>query len=249
MEKTTEKVIVITGASSGIGAAAAKALAKSGHKLILVARRENKLQELVTSIEAEGGEAKYILADVSQLEKNQEIAKFALDFYGRIDIWINNAGLMPLSEFSKGLIEEWDQMIDVNLKGTLYGIDAALPIMRQQKSGHFINVASLSAHQSGATTGVYAATKFGVWAASEALRQEEAAAKSNVRVTVISPGAVDTELPHHASDQTVKENLAGFYSALAIPAEEVARCIQFAIDTPVNTSINEIVIRPTAQVL
>lgn len=156
---------------------------------------------------------------------------------------------MLLSEFSKGLVEEWDRMIDVNLKGILYGIDAALPTMREQKSGQFVNVASLSAHQAGATTGVYAATKFGVWVASESLRQEEAIAQSNVRVTVISPGVVDTELPQHASDAGVKENLAGFYVAMAIPAEEVARTIQFAIDTPENTSINEIIIRPTTQPL
>lgn len=243
------KVIVITGASSGIGQATAKALAKASNQVVLAARRKERLETIVASITAAGGQAIYVLADVSKLEDNKKIAQAALDTYGRIDVWVNNVGLMPLSEFSKGLVEEWDRMIDVNLKGTLYGIDAALPTMRAQKSGHFVNVASLSAHQSGATTGVYAATKFGVWAASEALRQEEAMAHSNVRVTVISPGAIDTELPQHASDAGVKENLAGFYAAMAIPAEEVARTIQFAIDTPENTSINEIVIRPTAQVL
>ncbi|EHJ52567.1 SDR family oxidoreductase [Streptococcus macacae] len=243
------KVIVITGASSGIGEATAKTLAKAGNKVVLAARRQDRLEALVADIQAAGGEAIYVLADVSKLEENKKIAQAALDTYGRIDVWVNNAGLMPLSEFSKGLVEEWDRMIDVNLKGTLYGIDAALPTMRSQESGQFVNVASLSAHQAGATTGVYAATKFGVWAASESLRQEEAMAQSNVRVTVISPGAVDTELPQHASDAAVKENLAGFYAALAIPAEEVARSIQFAIDTPENTSINEIIIRPTAQTL
>lgn len=243
------KVIVITGASSGIGEASARTLAQAGHRLVLAARRQDRLETLVESIREAGGETTYVLADVAKREDSQKVAQTALDTYGRIDVWVNNAGLMPLSEFAKGLVSEWDQMIDVNLKGTLYGIDAALPTMREQKAGHFINVASLSAHQSGATTGVYAATKFGVWAASEALRQEEAMAQSNIRVTVISPGAVDTELPQHASDEGVKEGLAGFYVALAIPAEQVARTIQFAIDTPENTSINEIIIRPTAQVL
>lgn len=129
------KVIVITGASSGIGEATAKTLAKAGNKVVLAARRKDRLESLVADIQVAGGEAIYVLADVSKLEENKKIAQTALDTYGRIDVWVNNAGLMLLSEFSKGLVEEWDRMIDVNLKGTLYGIDAALPTMREQKSG------------------------------------------------------------------------------------------------------------------
>ncbi|AMG61062.1 SDR family oxidoreductase [Staphylococcus lugdunensis] len=243
------KVIVITGASSGIGEATAKMLAKAGNILVIAARRKERLVQLVNDIRNDGGQAIYVTANVSKLEESKKVAQVTLENYKKIDVWINNAGLMPLSEFSKGLVEEWDQIIDVNLKGTLYGIDAALPTMRKQQSGHIINIASLSAHQSGATTGVYSATKFGVRAASEALRQEEASVQSNIRVTVISPGAVQTELPQQGSDQEIKDNLKDFYSNLAIPPEQVARTIQFAIDTPVETSINEIIIRPTAQAL
>ncbi len=162
---------------------------------------------------------------------------------------MNNAGVMPLSEFNQGRVKEWEQTIDVNLKGTLYGFDVALPVMRKQKSGHFVNVASISAHISGAASGVYAASKFGVWAASEALRQEEAIAKSNVRVTVISPGAIDTELPKSVKAENYKGNIDKFYEDNAIPAEEVARAIKFSIDTSENTAINEIVMRPSGQVL
>ncbi|MHC5375148.1 SDR family oxidoreductase [Enterococcus sp. LJL120] len=243
------KVIVVTGASSGIGEATAKMLAKAGNQLVLAARREDKLKEIVAVIREAGGEAVYILADVSKFAENQKISQLAIDEFGRIDVWINNAGLMPLSEFAKGKVDEWDCMVDVNLKGTLYGIDAALPQMRAQKSGQFINIGSISSHQSGPAAGVYAATKFGVWAASEALRQEEAMAQSNIRVTVIAPGAIDTELPNHVTDRENAEGMAGFYSSTAIPADQVARTVQFAIDTPENTSINEIVLRPTAQVL
>lgn len=243
------KVIVITGASSGIGEATAKLLASKGNKMVLAARREDRLQKLVDEIKADGGEAIYVTADVSDLEEDKKVAQTAVDEFGRIDVWMNNAGLMPLSEFSKGKVDEWNKMIDVNLKGTLYGIDAALQQMRAQKSGQFVNIASLSAHISGPASGVYASTKFGVWAASEALRQEEAIAKSNIRVTVVSPGAIDTELPKHVTDTEQKGAMDQFYSGYAIPAEQVARAVAFAIEAPENTSINEIVLRPTSQVM
>lgn len=243
------KVIVITGASSGIGEAAAKMLAEKGNQLVLVARREEKLKKLVAAIRASGRKAIYMLADVSNSIDNEKIAELAIQEFGHIDVWINNAGLMPLSELAKGRLNEWNKMIDTNLKGTLYGIHAVLPQMRAQASGHIINIGSLSSHQSGPAAGVYAATKFGVWAASEALRQEEAIAKSAIRVTVISPGAIDTELPQHVGDLENAQAMTEFYSTTAIPAIEVARAITFAIDTPENTSINEIVIRPTSQVL
>lgn len=244
-----DKVIVITGASSGIGEATAKLLASGGNKMVLAARREEKLQQLVSEINANGGTAIYVLADVSKLEDVKNIAQVAVDEFGRIDVWMNNAGLMPLSEFSHGKVSEWDRTIDVNLKGTLYGFDAALPQMRAQESGQFVNIASISAHVSGVASGPYAASKFGVWAASEALRQEEVKSDSNIRVTVVSPGAIDTELPQHVTDQEQSDAMKGFYGSTAIPADEVARSVQFAINTPENTSINEIVLRPTKQFL
>lgn len=243
----TKKVIVITGASSGIGEAAAKLLARKGNKLVLGARREKRLQDIVHDIESAGGSAIYQVTDVTDLNQVQDLARTAIDKYGRIDVWINNAGLMPRSEFIKGRVQEWDQMIDVNLKGTLYGIDVALPQMREQNSGQIINISSVAGHAVSIGSGVYSATKFGVRAISEALRQEEAAAKSNIRVTVISPGAIKTELTDHVKDPETKENLDKFYAAYAIDANRVAETIAFAIDAPEDTTMNEIIIRPTSQ--
>jgi len=245
MDKT--KIIVITGASSGIGASAAELLAQQGNILVLGARRENRLQQVVRKIENAGGSAIYKVTDVTELDQVQALAKLALDRYGRIDVWINNAGLMPRSEFIKGRVEEWDQMIDVNLKGTLYGIDAALPTMRKQSSGQIINISSVAGHSISIGSGVYSATKFGVRAISEGLRQEEAAAKSNIRVTVISPGAIATELPDHVQDPETKKTLDKFYDDYAVDVDRVSQAIAFAINTPADTAMNEIVIRPTAQ--
>lgn len=241
------KVIVITGASSGIGEATAKLLAKNGAKLVLGARREAKLQQIVADIEAAGGTATYALTDVTDLASVQALAQVALDKFGRIDVWMNNAGLMPHSEFIKSKVADWNQMIDVNLRGVLYGIDAALPSMRAQKSGQFINVSSVAGHGVHAGGGVYSATKAGVLMISEALRQEEAAAKSNIRVTVVSPGAVATELVDHVTDQATKKALEGYYEQTAITPERVATSIAAAIDLPADAAINEIVIRPTSQ--
>ncbi|MCH4172175.1 MAG: SDR family oxidoreductase [Lactobacillus sp.] len=241
------KVVVITGASSGIGETTAKLLAQDGDLLVLGARREAKLQQIVSDIEAAGGKAVYALTDVTSLESVQALAKLALDKFGRIDVWLNNAGLMPHSEFIKGKVADWNRMIDVNLRGVLYGIDAALPSMRAQKSGQFINVASVAAHAVHPGGGVYSATKAGVLMISEALRQEEAAAKSNVRVTVVSPGAVATELVDHVTDQSTKQALEGYYKQNAISPDRVATSIKAAIDLPADASLNEIIIRPTQQ--
>lgn len=243
------KVVVITGASSGIGEATAKRLASESKRVVLGARREKRLQRLVAEIEATGGEAVYELCDVTKIEDVERLAQKALDTYGRIDVWVNNAGLMPLSELAKDKVDEWEAMVDTNLKGTLYGIHAALPTFHAQKSGQFVNIGSVSSHIPTQGGAVYAATKFGVRAASEALRQEEAAAGSNVRVTLIAPGAIDTELPQHVSDPEQASAMAGFYATTAIPAESVAASIAFAVDMPEHTSINEILLRPTAQVL
>ncbi len=243
------KVIVITGASSGIGEATARLLAKQGNKIVLGARREEKLKSVVSEIVAAGGEAVYCLTDVSKVGDQEALAQKAMATYGRIDVWINNAGLMPLSLMAEDRVDDWDRCIDVNLKGLLYGIHACLGIMRRQKQGHVINIGSLSSHQTGLTCGVYAATKFGVRAISETLREEEAAAKSGIRVTMLAPGMIATELPQSLTTQEGRDGMQAAYDALAIPAESVAESIAFAINMPENTSINEIIIRPTAQQL
>ncbi|WP_318766135.1 SDR family oxidoreductase [Lactiplantibacillus carotarum] len=246
---TKSKVIVITGASSGIGEATAKLLASQGNKIVVGARRAERLQNLVDEIKRAGGEATYFVTDVTKRADVQALADTAKDAYGRIDVWINNAGLMPHSEFIKGQVQDWERMIDVNLKGVLYGINAALPTMRDQKEGQFINTASIAGHVVTPASGVYSATKYGVRAISEALRQEEALAQSNVRVTVISPGAISTELTQHVTDQAQKAAMDDFYNEFAIPAERVASAMAFAINTPTDTGMNEIVIRPSAQQL
>ncbi|WP_036081571.1 SDR family oxidoreductase [Listeria cornellensis] len=241
------KVIVITGASSGIGEATAKLLAKKGHKIVLGARREDRLKEIVEDIEKDGGSAVYQVTDVAKHDSVEALAKRALDTYSKIDVWLNNAGLMPHSTFDKRKVAEWDQMVDVNIKGVLYGIAAALPTMREQKSGHFINVSSIAGHQTHPGGGVYSGTKYAVRAISEALRQEEAAAKSNVRVTIISPGAVATELTHTITDEDLKPGIEQLYNEVAISPERVAETILFAMDTPADTAMNEILLRPTSQ--
>lgn len=243
------KVVVITGASSGIGEVTAKVLASQGNKVVLGARRESNLVKIVDEIKAAGGSAVYQITDISKKDEAIALAKKAVEEFGQIDVWVNCAGLMPLSELSKGKVDEWDRMIDVNLKGTLYGVYAALPQMREQKSGQIINIGSVSSHVPTPAGAVYAATKFGVRALSEALRMEEAAAQSNIRVTLLAPGAIDTELPRHVSDTTQRQAMEDFYGTYAIPAKEVAESIVFAMNMPENTSINEIIIRPTAQQL
>ncbi|MCH4009810.1 SDR family oxidoreductase [Companilactobacillus sp.] len=242
-----KKVIVITGASSGIGENTAKLLASQGNELVLGARRENRLKEIVKDIEDAGGSAIYQVTDVTVLTDVQQLADAAIEKYGRIDVWMNNAGLMPRSELIKGRVDEWDKMIDVNIKGTLYGIDAVLPMMRKQKFGQIINIASVAGHAVSIGSSVYSATKFAVRAISEGLRKEEAAAKSNIRITVISPGAIATELTDHVKDPETKANLDKFYADYAVSADRVASAIAYAIDAPADTAMNEIVIRPTSQ--
>lgn len=241
------KVIVITGASSGIGEATAKLLTKRGDKVVLGARREERLQKLANEIKAEGGEVIYASTDVTKRSDVEALAKLAVDTFGRIDVWLNNAGLMPHSTFDKLHVDEWERMVDVNIKGVLYGIAAGLPVMREQKSGHFINVSSVAGHKTHPGGGVYSGTKYAVRAISEALRQEEAQAGSNIRVTILSPGAVATELPNTITDTDLKGGIDSLYSAVAIPAERIAETIAFVMDTPEDTAMNEIIIRPTIQ--
>ncbi|USJ85380.1 SDR family oxidoreductase [Lactiplantibacillus pentosus] len=245
----SKKVIVITGASSGIGEATAKLLASQGNQLVLGARREARLQEITQAIENAGGEATYAVTDVTDLDSVKQLAKKAVDVYGRIDVWMNNAGLMPQSVLAEGKVTDWNRMIDVNEKGVLYGINAALGIMREQQSGHFINTSSIAGHIVGPGSAVYSATKQAVLAISEGLRQEEAQAGSNIRVTVVSPGAIATELTNSITDEEVKKGTEQFYDLFAISPERVAESIAFAINAPADASINEIIIRPSKQVM
>ncbi|WP_413627931.1 SDR family oxidoreductase [Fructilactobacillus vespulae] len=242
-----KKVIVITGASSGIGAAIAKLLAEQGNQVVLGARREDRLQQLSNEIN-QVGESTYAVTDVSDLASTKALAQTALDEFGRIDVWINAAGLMPQSPFSEGRVKDWNTMIDVNIKGVLNGIESSLSTMREQKTGQYINIASVAAHNTHANGGVYSATKAAVWMISEALRQEEAAAKSGVRVTVVSPGAINTELVSKVTDKNVQEGMEAFYKAFAISPDRVAKVIAQSINMPADTGINEIVLRPTNQI-
>lgn len=237
------KVVAITGASSGIGEATARFLAVRGAKVFIGARRADKLQAIVEDLAKVGGEAASHPLDVTKHAEVLAFVKAARSRFGRLDVLVNNAGLMPLSLFDHAKVTEWDQMIDVNIKGVLYGIAAALPIFRAQNSGHFINISSVAGHTVRPTLGVYSGTKYAVRAISEGLRQE---AGGKLRVTIISPGAVESELAETISDSALKQQMDD-YRKIAIPADAVARAIAFAIEQPPEVDVNEILIRPTAQ--
>jgi NADP-dependent 3-hydroxy acid dehydrogenase YdfG len=241
------KVIVITGASSGMGAAAARHLATKGASVVLGARRANRIESLAADITEAGGRATAVVTDVTNRDDLRKLVDTAVATYGRIDVLINNAGVMPLSPLERLRIDEWDQMIDVNLKGVLYGIAAALPYMKEQKSGHIINLSSVAGHKLFSGSAVYSATKFGVRALSEGLRQEMA--PYNIRTTIISPGAVKTELLDHISEQDVQKANQDYVAQVGVPAETFARIVAFAISEPEEVGINEILFRPTAQEL
>ncbi len=239
------KVIVITGASSGLGEAAARLLSAQGASVALGARRADRLQSLANELTGRGGKALAVTTDVTHREQVRALVDAAVRTYRRIDVMINNAGLMPQSLLERLRVEEWDQTIDVNLKGTLYGIAAALPHMMRQKSGHVINVSSVAGHKVGPGAAVYAATKFAVRALSEGLRQETK--QYNIRTTVISPGAVATELPNSVTDPDAAARVSTFYGQVAIPANSFGRAVAFAISQPEDVDINEILYRPTRQ--
>ncbi|AUB39214.1 NADP-dependent 3-hydroxy acid dehydrogenase YdfG [Nostoc flagelliforme CCNUN1] len=245
MSLIQNKVVIITGASSGLGEATAKRLAASGAKLMLGARREDRLKELVAAIAQSGGTATYRVTDVADRVQVETLAKETLSTYGRIDVLINNAGLMPLSPLDQVKVEEWDQMIDVNIKGVLYGIAAVLPIMRQQKSGHVINLSSVAGHKVFPGSAVYCATKYAVRAISEGLRLES---NGEIRSTNISPGAVATELTSTITDKDTAAGMTQLY-AIAIDADAIARAIAYTIEQPSDVDVNEIIIRPTRQEL
>jgi NADP-dependent 3-hydroxy acid dehydrogenase YdfG len=238
------KVVVITGASSGLGEAAARHLGARGATLILGARRVDRIDALAHEIIDNGGNALARQTDVTRADQVKRLVDDAVRSYGRIDVIINNAGLMPLSPLDYLKIEDWDRMIDVNIKGVLYGIAAALPSMKQQKSGHIINVSSVAGHKVRLGGAVYSATKHAVRAISEGLRQE--VKPYNIRTTVISPGAVMSELPESVTAADVRENVRKLYES-AIPADSFARAVAFAISQPDDVDINEILFRPTRQ--
>ncbi|MFN6465346.1 MAG: SDR family oxidoreductase [Nostoc sp. DedVER02] len=245
MSLIQNKVIIITGASSGLGEATAKRLAASGAKLMLAARRDDRLKDLVAEIAKSGGTATYRVTDVTNRSEVEALAKETLSTYSRIDVLINNAGLMPLSRLEQVKVEEWERMIDVNIKGVLYGIAAVLPIMRQQKSGHVINLSSVAGHKVFPGSAVYCATKYAVRAISEGLRLES---NGEIRSTNISPGAVATELTTTITDKDTAAGIDQLY-AIAIDADAIARAIAYAIEQPDDVDVNEMIIRPTRQEL
>jgi NADP-dependent 3-hydroxy acid dehydrogenase YdfG len=239
------KVVVITGASSGLGEATARHLAGEGAKLVLGARRLDRLQALTRELNL--GTDAAVATDVTDRAQVKRLVDAAVAIHGRIDVIINNAGLMPHSPLERGKVDDWDRMIDVNLKGVLYGIAAALPHMTRQKSGHIINVSSVAGHKVRPGSAVYAATKAAVRMLSEGLRQE--VKPYNIRTTIISPGAVQSELPRSITEADVAKGIEEFYAAYAIPADSFARMVAFAISQPEDVDVNEILFRPTAQEL
>jgi len=242
-EGIKSKVVLITGGSTGIGAEVARLLASQGAKVAIAARRKDKLDEVVAAIEAAGGMAKAYSLDVTDNKQVEAVVAATVADFGKLDVLINNAGLMPIRPMAEVNTDEWDAMIDVNLKGTLYGIAAALPRFIAQESGHIINLSSVAGVKVFAPGGtVYSGTKFAVSAISEGLRQEVG---DKVRVTSIAPGAVESDLKHGTSG-TAKDTVLDFYKE-AISAASVARAIAFAIEQPAAIDINEIVLRPTAQ--
>jgi NADP-dependent 3-hydroxy acid dehydrogenase YdfG len=238
------KVIVITGASSGMGEASAILLAAYGAKVVLGARRVDRLKALADRIKKNGGETVFLEMDVTRRDDLTRLTALAVERFGRLDVMINNAGISQLDKLEALDIEGWEQMIDVNLKGTLYGIAAALPIFITQGSGHIINIISTAGISILPTMGVYAATKNAVRTITEALRQES---EGRWRVTGISPGYVATEFVDNIKNEAVRQNIQKNADRMAIPAEAIARAVLYAIDQPDTVDVGDIVIRPTVQ--
>lgn len=235
------KIVAITGASSGIGEATARLLAAKGARVMLGARRTERLETLVAEIRAAGGEAHFRSLDVTSLAEMEAFVEETISHFGGLDVLINNAGVMPLSPLSARKVTEWDRMIDVNIRGVLYGIAAAQPLMEQQQHGHIINVSSIGGHAVSPTAAVYCATKYAVRALSDGLRQET----DKLRVTVISPGVVTSELADTISDDSAREAMRSFRS-VALEPEAIARAIVYAIGQPADVDVSEIIVRPVA---
>ncbi|MDZ5434849.1 SDR family oxidoreductase [Pseudomonas fluorescens] len=237
-----DKVIAITGASSGIGEATARLLASQGAKVVLGARRTDRLERIASDINAVGGRAEFRALDVTDRMDVQDFIDFAVTRLDRVDVLVNNAGVMPLSKLRALKVDEWDRMIDVNIRGVLHGIAAALPLMQQQRAGQIINIASIGAYAVSPTAAVYCATKYAVRAISEGLRQEVG---GDIRVTVIAPGVTESELAESISDDGGRAEMKEFRK-IAISADAIARAIAYAVDQPADVDVSELIVRPTA---
>ena len=240
----TGKVIAITGASSGIGEAAARHLAAQGARVVLGARRTGQLTTITTEIQAAGGTARAYELDVTEAAQVAAFVAFAKQEFGHLDVLVSNAGVMPLSYLSDGKVAEWDQMVDVNFKGVLYGIAAALPVFEAQQAGHFVHITSVGDRWVGPTSAVYSATKFAVRALTEGLRQE---CPPSIRVTLVAPGATESELPNSISDPAMKKAAVEQFRVHLLPAEAIARAIAYAVAQPADVDVNELVVRPAGQ--
>jgi NADP-dependent 3-hydroxy acid dehydrogenase YdfG len=238
------KVVAVTGASSGIGEATALLLAERGAKLVLGARNPDGLDAVAARLTSTGGDAIAKVTDVSCREDLTEFVALAAETYGQLDVLVSNAGIMPVSQFDELRVDDWEAMVDVNLKGVLFGIAAALPVFRRQGFGHFVNIASTAAFRVTPGQSVYAGTKMAVRAISEGLRQE---AGENLRVTIVSPGMTSTNFAESITDEAARAELERRRDDIAMPANAVARAIAFAIDQPADVDIGEVVVRPTAQ--
>lgn len=244
MSAIKNKVVIITGASSGIGRATAVKLANEGAQIVLAARREDRLQQLAEELQSLGVSAVYKATDVTSLEQVQNLADFTLEQFGQIDVLFNNAGIMPLSYMKNNRVEEWNQMIDVNIKGVLHGVSAVIPHMLERNSGHIITTSSVAGHGIFPSGTVYCATKFAARVIMEGLYKE--LTKSNIRTTTISPGVVDTELPNLIVDPEVKPIFEN-PDLPSIRSEDIANAVHYALSQPASVAVNEIIIRPTNQ--
>ena len=244
MENIKGKVIAITGASSGIGEAIAYHLASMGAKVALGARRVENLERISKKISEDKGEVIFKKLDVTNLDDLKDFVRFVLAEFKTIDVFVNNAGLMPLSMINAYKIEEWHRMIDVNIKGVLHGIAAALPVFEEKDNGQFINITSVADRWVGPTSTVYSATKFAVRAISDGLRQE---VSKNIRVTIVAPGATESELAESISDPELKKLAIEQFRTDLLPAKAIARAVAFAVSQPTDVDVNELVVRPTAQ--
>lgn len=246
MNNIASQVVVITGASSGLGEATARLLAERGAKLVLGARRVDRLQQLAADINATGGEAIAVATDVAERADVESLIQAARDGFGRVDVLVNNAGIMPMAAMARLKVDEWDRMIDVNIKGVLYGIAAVLPGVRERRSGHIINLSSVAGLRASAGGGtVYSATRFAVKAISEGLRIE--VGPEGIRVTTLYPGAVASELVDGSSDAEAGAAIKAFYDANEIPEDSVARAVAYAMEQPADMAADEITLRPTQQ--